>query len=87
MQDLPPRIPKSAHIIADEGCFLKYFFQAIFAINMVIGYSLSEIGKFMVNILAIHGSPRYNGNTSSLLEQAVMGARDEGAIVEEIDIK
>jgi multimeric flavodoxin WrbA len=53
----------------------------------VIGYSLPEIGKFMVTILAFHGSPRYNGNTSSLLEQAVMGARDEGAIVEEIDIK
>jgi hypothetical protein len=74
MQDLPPRIPKSAHIIADEEYFLKYFMQATFAINVVIGYSLPEIGKFMVTILAFHGSPRYNGNTSSPLEQAVMGA-------------
>jgi multimeric flavodoxin WrbA len=48
---------------------------------------VSEIGKFMVNNLAIHGSPPYNGNTSSLLEQAVMGARDEGAIVEEISLR
>ena len=38
----------------------------------------------MPTILAIYGSPRKHGNTSRLLKQAVAGARDAGAQIEEI---
>ncbi len=41
----------------------------------------------MEKILAIHGSPRRQGNSSCLLEQAVKGARDAGAQVEEIALR
>lgn len=37
-----------------------------------------------MNIIAIYGSPRANGNTDLLLKQAVLGAREAGAHVEEI---
>ncbi len=37
----------------------------------------------MTKLLAIYGSPRRNGNTDTLLKQAVKGARDEGANVRE----
>jgi multimeric flavodoxin WrbA len=37
-----------------------------------------------MNIIAIYGSPRANGNTDLLLKQAVKGAREAGAHVEEI---
>ena len=32
----------------------------------------------MVKIIAIYGSPRRDGNSSTLLQQAVAGARQEG---------
>jgi multimeric flavodoxin WrbA len=38
----------------------------------------------MISILAIYGSPRKGGNTSRLLREAVQGAREAGAGVEEI---
>jgi len=38
----------------------------------------------MVHILAIYGSPRRKGNTSLLLQEAVKGAREAGAQVEEV---
>lgn len=38
-------------------------------------------------ITAIHASPRRAGNTSSLLVQAVAGARDQGARVEEVFLR
>lgn len=38
----------------------------------------------MKNILALYGSPRRSGNTSTLLEQAARGATDGGAAVEKI---
>jgi NADPH-dependent FMN reductase len=38
----------------------------------------------MPKLLAVYGSPRRNGNTSVLLQNAVAGARDAGACVEEI---
>ena len=41
----------------------------------------------MGTIVAIYGSPRRKGNTSMLLEQAVRGARDAGARVEEIVLR
>ena len=41
----------------------------------------------MVKILAIHGSPRRKGNTARLLREAVRGARDEGADVEEVVLR
>ncbi|TKB07320.1 flavodoxin family protein [Desulforhopalus sp. IMCC35007] len=41
----------------------------------------------MVNIIAIYGSPRRNGNSAALLQQAVTGARQEGAHVEEIFLR
>jgi multimeric flavodoxin WrbA len=39
------------------------------------------------NIVAIYGSPRRKGNTSTLLKKAVEGARDSGARVEEIILR
>lgn len=41
----------------------------------------------MVTIIAIHGSPRRDGNSSTLLKQAVAGARQEGAHVEEVVLR
>ena len=41
----------------------------------------------MINIVAIYGSPRPNGNTALLLKQAVKGAREAGAHVEEIFLR
>ena len=41
----------------------------------------------MINIAAIYGSPRTNGNTALLLKQAVKGAREAGVHVEEIFLR
>ncbi len=41
----------------------------------------------MINILAIYGSPRIDGNTALLLKQAVNGAREAGAHVEEVFLR
>jgi len=41
----------------------------------------------MINIVAIYGSPRLNGNTALLLKQAVKGSREAGAHVEEIFLR
>ncbi len=41
----------------------------------------------MDKILAIHGSPRRKGNTSTLLQKAVEGAKEAGAEVEEIVLR
>ena len=41
----------------------------------------------MVKIAAIYGSPRRDGNSAALLKQAVAGARQEGAEVEEIFLR
>ncbi|MGV8074367.1 MAG: flavodoxin family protein [Syntrophobacteraceae bacterium] len=41
----------------------------------------------MDKILAIYGSPRRNGNTSYLLRQAVKGAREAGAQVDEVVLR
>lgn len=41
----------------------------------------------MVEIIAIYGSPRRNGNSATLLKQAVAGARQEGAHVEEVFLR
>lgn len=41
----------------------------------------------MVSIAAVFGSPRRKGNTSTLLRQAIAGARDAGAAVEEIVLR
>ncbi len=38
-------------------------------------------------IVALYGSPRRRGNTATLLKQAVAGARDAGAQVEEIVLR
>jgi multimeric flavodoxin WrbA len=38
-------------------------------------------------VLAVYGSPRRKGNTSLLLKQAVLGARDAGADVEEVVLR
>lgn len=40
-----------------------------------------------IKIVAIYGSPRRNGNTATLLQKAVEGARDGGAEVEEIVLR
>jgi multimeric flavodoxin WrbA len=41
----------------------------------------------MPDIVAIHGSPRRRGNTSTLLSRAIDGARDAGANVEEFVLR
>lgn len=41
----------------------------------------------MVKIIAIYGSPRRDGNSSTLLKQAVEGARQEGTDVEEVVLR
>ncbi len=41
----------------------------------------------MVKIIAIYGSPRRDGNSAALLKQAVAGARQEGADVEEVFLR
>lgn len=41
----------------------------------------------MSKVLALHGSPRRKGNTAVLLKEAVRGAREEGAEVEEIVLR
>jgi multimeric flavodoxin WrbA len=41
----------------------------------------------MTDIIAIYGSPRRKGNSAALVEQAVRGARDAGARVEEIRLR
>ncbi len=39
------------------------------------------------NIIAVYGSPRRHGNTATLLDAAVEGARDAGARVEKIVLR
>jgi len=41
----------------------------------------------MPTITAIYGSPRRQGNTSRLLQQAVAGARDQGVTVHEVVLR
>ena len=41
----------------------------------------------MIEIAAVYGSPRRKGNTSTLLKQAVAGAREAGASVTEIVLR
>lgn len=41
----------------------------------------------MEKILAVYGSPRRKGNTALLLKQAVQGARDAGAEVDEVILR
>jgi len=41
----------------------------------------------MADIVALYGSPRRKGNTATLLDRAVQGARDEGAAVERIFLR
>lgn len=41
----------------------------------------------MAEIIAIYGSPRRDGNSAALLKQAVAGARQEGAHVEEVFLR
>jgi len=41
----------------------------------------------MIDILAIHGSPRRRGNTSTLLREAVEGVREAGGRVEEVVLR
>jgi multimeric flavodoxin WrbA len=41
----------------------------------------------MVKILAIYGSPRRKGNTALLLQEAVRGAREAGAEVQEVVLR
>ena len=41
----------------------------------------------MTHIIALYGSPRRNGNSAALLEQAVAGARQQGARVEEVFLR
>ena len=41
----------------------------------------------MIRIAALYGSPRRNGNTSALMRQAVEGARQAGASIDEIQLR
>lgn len=44
-------------------------------------------GIEMSEILAVYGSPRRGGNSSTLLREAVRGARTQGATVEEVFLR
>lgn len=46
---------------------------------------MEKVG-FDINVLAIYGSPRREGNTALLLKKAVQGVRDSGGKVNEINI-
>jgi multimeric flavodoxin WrbA len=47
-----------------------------------------KVGKLKnPKIIAIYGSPRRKGNTATLLQKAVEGARDAGAEVEEVVLR
>ena len=48
---------------------------------------ITEGRKSMKEIVAIYGSPRRDGNTSRLLAEAVRGAREAGAQVEEVFLR
>ena len=41
----------------------------------------------MPNLVALYGSPRRTGNSAALLKQAVRGAREAGAAVEEFVLR
>ena len=41
----------------------------------------------MTRVVAIYGSPRREGNTALLLREAVQGAREMGADVEEVVLR
>lgn len=41
----------------------------------------------MAKVLAVYGSPRRKGNTAQLMKQAVAGAREAGAQVEEVVLR
>ena len=41
----------------------------------------------MINVLAVYGSPRRLGNTALLLREAVKGARESGAEVDELALR
>lgn len=41
----------------------------------------------MIDIVAIYGSPRRRGNTAAVLARAVAGAREGGAVVEEVVLR
>lgn len=41
----------------------------------------------MIKIVAVYGSPRRKGNTSTLLKKAIQGARDSEAHVEEVVLR
>lgn len=51
---------------------------------MICGEEGYHIETNRKKIMAIHGSPRKNGNTSTLLNCAVRGALEQGACVEEV---
>ena len=40
-----------------------------------------------IKIVAIYGSPRRKGNTATLLREAIRGARESGAVVEEVVLR
>jgi multimeric flavodoxin WrbA len=45
------------------------------------------MGNGKIKLVAVYGSPRINGNTSTLLRHAVKGAREAGAHVDEIFLR
>jgi multimeric flavodoxin WrbA len=54
---------------------------------LVLGHATRQAGKeasVMKRILAVVGSPRKNGNTHILVSKVVEGARERGAVVDEL---
>lgn len=64
-----------------------YFTSYITCVSFVAFTLLNTRGIEMMTILAIYGSPRRKGNTSLLLQNAVQGAREAGALVDEIVLR
>lgn len=48
---------------------------------------MQRVGSEMMRILAIYGSPRRKGNTSLLLDEAVQGATEAGAEIEQVVLR
>jgi multimeric flavodoxin WrbA len=53
---------------------------------MEYGMIRKNAGGMVMNVVAILGSPRKNGNSAALLDAALKGAAESGAVCERIDL-
>jgi multimeric flavodoxin WrbA len=67
--------------------FSQKFNSFFLLLTTTIQNSVGDLNTIMAKLVAIYGSPRKNGNTAMLLRQAVAGAREAGAEVDEIVLR